>query len=1525
MSANNTTQTIDIVGGATSPSTVQFTITADNSQNNPIAIDYSGGSGCSFNTTYNAPAPCPVPTDRDKFCTNSSGHVGGMVFEDLSGDGLQDSGESGVAGILVTATDSIGITVGQTTTNNLGVFEFDNLTDGAKYRIEFTAIPTGMYSTNGSTYKGTSVQFVASPSCTTTLGLIDPTENDCAAPNNAIIQNGYALVSSLPAGDAVTLSIKDITQLGTLWQTAGNRNTNQAANVNTIQTWTTADFEGASIFSTAINPKDGTIYAVASPLHASAANIETVLFEAAIAPKVFRIDAVTGVVTRIAELPGTLGLGYIEFDAIHDQLFITNMDDGQIYRLNTDGTLLSSFDPLMADDGISGQLPVLGDRILGVAFNQINKRVYYSIWSNHYDKTNVNTNVDATFNTIRSVALDANGAFIPASDQLEITMPYGTSGFNLTTPVGDIAFNRSGDRVLLAEFPLGENTSTNQIVTAAYIGVLREYQLSAGVWNLEPTYGGNDEGKYDIGSQTFYKGRNSRGGVDWGYENVTGTSINGDESYILTTGDALHITAIEGDNIFGLQFMPSTGGNIANSILVDLDNNLAAENLYVYGDVDIYKDYCATLSLEIGNYVWLDEDEDGVQDPNEEGIPGVNVTLYNAIGDSLTTVVTGADGGYYFNDVTHGLLPSTTYYLVIGKGGQYDTLLGVLNQVNNLTTANIGTGNYSDLNDSDGMIATVGNGQPVSIENYPFIEIQTGTLGQNDHSFDFGFRQICSAAIVVNDSIVLCPSTDYEGSVAVNDENYADKNFSVIVQPTSGTVTMNSDGTFSYTNTASNCSTDEFTYQVCDQTNICCVNAIVHLDFNDTTIPTLTNIPANDTVSCDELIPLPSQIFAVDNCPRIALDVQEESTQGEDGCSLYDYSITRTWTAIDQCGNSTAASQVIEVEDKVAPDIYRIYTLPNGKKMIAGVMELVGEHWKTINLPIDFITQPIILHQVVTSDAAIPVVSQIQNVSVSQFELRIKAEEAYTTKLSRKSIAWIAMEAGTQTTDYQLDVNSLLVSEVAQAVNFQNAFASTPALFFSSQTTEEIDPFTLRQNGLTTTGATLNLQEEASDDVELMHTDERVGYLAIERLGSIKEERGILIGEVGTAVVNSNWKTITLNHTYSNPVIIANSLSNLDGGAGTVSIRNVSSNQFEINISEWAYLDGNHTNELVSYIVIEGSIPLESPGYCNNGTDSLDISIDFKAVDNCDVSVVINYVEKDTFIGATKVITRTWSVEDECGNATIYSQEISCEGVSLQLKSILQGAMLNNDGDGLMRDDLRRKNLLPMQEPYAEINQFQHVASGGGETINDTLLLAENGANSIVDWVFVELRDANDVDNVIATKSALIQRDGDVVTVRGDSLLHFTNIRVGSYYVAIRHRNHLGIISLNTYTFSPSEVPIVDFTFNFTPVVGAHSSVEMDNLESLWSGDLNSDGKVIYQGPNNDIFYMFLHVLKDDGNQDFLPNYISRSYTNDDFNLDGSVIYQGPNNDRARLLFNTILSHPDNPNKFSNFIIYSGN
>ena len=237
-----------------------------------------------------------------------------------------------------------------------------------------------------------------------------------------------------------------------------------------------------------------------------------------------------------------------------------------------------------------------------------------------------------------------------------------------------------------------------------------------------------------------------------------------------------------------------------------------------------------------------------------------------------------------------------------------------------------------------------------------------------------------------------------------------------------------------------------------------------------------------------------------------------------------------------------------------------------------------------------------------------------------------------------------------------------------------------------------------------------------------------------------------------------------------------------------------------------------------------------------------------------------------------------------------------------------------------MRDDLRRKGLIPLEEPYSKNPKFSHINGGGNEKV-DTSLLTIAGNNGIVDWVFVELRDANNIDSIVATLSGMIQCDGDVITATGDTILNFLNTPVGDYYVSIRHRNHIGMVTMNPIPFTTNIIPFVDFTYSFTPVQGANPKIETDGQEAMWSGDLNGDGKIIYQGPNNDVFSMFLHVLLDDRNQGYLTNYISRGYTENDFNLDGIIIYQGPNNDKALLLFNTILNHPGNNQNFSNFVI----
>lgn len=99
-------------------------------------------------------------------------------------------------------------------------------------------------------------------------------------------------------------------------------------------------------------------------------------------------------------------------------------------------------------------------------------------------------------------------------------------------------------------------------------------------------------------------------------------------------------------------------------------------------------------TASIGNFVFLDADQNGRQGANETGVAGVTVTLYNAAGLAIATAVTGASGEYLFSGLTAG-----TYTVGFTEKAGYD-----------FTTANVG----DDALDSDADVTT-GMTAPVTL------------------------------------------------------------------------------------------------------------------------------------------------------------------------------------------------------------------------------------------------------------------------------------------------------------------------------------------------------------------------------------------------------------------------------------------------------------------------------------------------------------------------------------------------------------------------------------------------------------------------------------------------------------------------------------------------------------------------------------------------------------------------------------------------------------------------------------------
>ena len=101
-----------------------------------------------------------------------------------------------------------------------------------------------------------------------------------------------------------------------------------------------------------------------------------------------------------------------------------------------------------------------------------------------------------------------------------------------------------------------------------------------------------------------------------------------------------------------------------------------------------------------------------------------------------------------------------------------------------------------------------------------------------------------------------------------------------------------------------------------------CGNAttlVFYIQIADKTAPVFNNCPANITLDCSSNIPAPAKVTATDNCD---FDVQIMYTETiTPGACPQEKTITRKWTAVDDCGNISTCTQIIKIQDKTAPVI----------------------------------------------------------------------------------------------------------------------------------------------------------------------------------------------------------------------------------------------------------------------------------------------------------------------------------------------------------------------------------------------------------------------------------------------------------------------------------------------------------------------------------------------------------------------------------------------------------------------------
>ncbi|MEX0876343.1 MAG: GC-type dockerin domain-anchored protein [Phycisphaerales bacterium] len=353
--------------------------------------------------------------------------------------------------------------------------------------------------------------------------------------------------------------------------------------------------------------------------------------------QVYKINSVTGAATVFVTLPNASDpiiasaygidesypqLGNLCFDVGSQMLYVTNFEDGRIYRIDAAGNCRSTWDHatrIVADcttepgDDV-GAAP-LGERVWAV--QNFNGRVYYSVWVEDQMATNA-----AAANEIWSIAQNPiTGEFIPGSERLEISVP-GYAGQSYSNPVADIAFSAQG-LMLIAERSMTTASSTGRFDTDAHQSRILEFVCENDQWL--PTIH-----MFGIGvfSQT-----NAAGGCDYSY-------AASPDDRVWVTADAIDYHGHGNPpNIYGIQGVPQTGGNTTNSILIDMDADIIFVDKTWIGSIEVScpegAPRCATIT-----------DEEILCELDDSGNYTINFTLTNNSGQDVKHLLVLPGSGY---------------------------------------------------------------------------------------------------------------------------------------------------------------------------------------------------------------------------------------------------------------------------------------------------------------------------------------------------------------------------------------------------------------------------------------------------------------------------------------------------------------------------------------------------------------------------------------------------------------------------------------------------------------------------------------------------------------------------------------------------------------------------------------------------------------------------------------------------------------------------------------------------------------
>ncbi|WP_178988292.1 Ig-like domain-containing protein [Winogradskyella schleiferi] len=410
----------------------------------------------------------------------------------------------------------------------------------------------------------------------------------------------------------------------------------------------------------------------------------------------------------------------------------------------------------------------------------------------------------------------------------------------------------------------------------------------------------------------------------------------------------------------------------------------------------------------------------------------------------------------------------------------------------------------------------------------------------------------------------------------------------------------------------------------------------------DTTAPTFS-VPADITIECDvdvtDLTLTGDVTDEADNCAA-ALDAIFTDSVADDDCPSASI-ITRTWSLTDDCNNTTTSIQTITIQDTTAP---------------------------TFSVPADITIEC----DVDVSDATITgdVTDEADNCATD-------LDAIYTDSVIEGDCPGSSIITRTWSLTDDCDNNTTFV----QTITVQDTTA--PTFSVPADITIECD---VDVSDVTLTGDVTDEADNCATDLDAIYTDSITdgdcpGDFMITRTWSLTDDCDNTTTFIQSITVQDTTAP-AFNETLPADISVecgdvpaAESLTASDN-CGTV----------EVNFSEttinglcdgdfiieriWTATDScDNVAEHLQLITVEDTTaptlstntPLETP--LTVACDDIPVKPDLVFEDLCSSNMSVVYNESSTQINDFEdyTITRTWEVEDHCGNETLFTQNITVE------------------------------------------------------------------------------------------------------------------------------------------------------------------------------------------------------------------------------------------------------------------------